>query len=90
MVVTEAFAVGLGTAAFVAFIAQSTNPAYTAFQLALLSSLASLPRTVVNGYAGYMVELMGGYTGFFWLCTVLAIPGMLMLPWVAPWHDKKA
>lgn len=86
---TEAFAVGLGTAAFVAFIAQSTNPAYTAFQLALLSSLASLPRTVVNSYAGYMVEFMGGYTGFFWLCTALAIPGMLMLPWVAPWHDKQ-
>ncbi len=90
VVATEAFAVGLGTAAFVAFIAQSTNPAYTAFQLALLSSLASLPRTVVNGYAGYMVEFMGGYTGFFWLCTLLAIPGMLMLPWVAPWHEKKA
>jgi PAT family beta-lactamase induction signal transducer AmpG len=85
----EAFAVGLGTAAFVAFIAQSTNPAYTAFQLALLSSLASLPRTVVNSYAGYMVEFMGGYTGFFWLCTLLAIPGMLMLPWVAPWRDKQ-
>lgn len=86
---TEAFAVGLGTAAFVAFIAMSTNPAYTAFQLALLTSLASLPRTVVNGYAGYMVEFMGGYTGFFWLCTLLAIPGMLMLPWVAPWNDKE-
>ncbi len=84
----EAFAVGLGTAAFVAFIAMSTNPAYTAFQLALLTSLASLPRTVVNSYAGYMVDFMGGYTGFFWLCTLLALPGMLMLPWVAPWHEK--
>jgi PAT family beta-lactamase induction signal transducer AmpG len=85
----EAFAVGLGTAAFVAFIAMSTNPAYTAFQLALLTSLASLPRTVVNSYAGYMVDFMGGYTGFFWLCTLLALPGMLMLPWVAPWHDQE-
>jgi len=84
----EAFAVGLGTAAFVAFIAMSTNPAYTAFQLALLTSLASLPRTVVNSYAGYMVDFMGGYTGFFWLCTLLALPGMLMLPWVAPWNEK--
>lgn len=85
----EAFAVGLGTAAFVAFIAMSTNPAYTAFQLALLTSLAALPRTVVNGYAGYMVEFMGGYTNFFWLCTLLAVPGMLMLPWVAPWNTPK-
>ncbi|WP_210009375.1 AmpG family muropeptide MFS transporter [Aquirhabdus parva] len=86
---TEAFAVGLGTAAFVAFIAKSTNPAYTAFQLALLSTLASLPRTVVSSYAGYMIDFMGGYTNFFWLCTLLAIPGMLMLPWVAPWYEKK-
>lgn len=85
----EAFAVGLGTAAFVAFIAMSTNSAYTAFQLALLTSLASLPRTVVNSYAGYMVDFMGGYTGFFWLCTLLALPGMLMLPWVAPWNEKE-
>lgn len=88
VVSAEAFAVGLGTAAFVAFIAMSTNPAYTAFQLALLTSLASLPRTVVNSYAGYMVDFMGGYTGFFWLCTLLALPGMLMLPWVAPWNEK--
>jgi PAT family beta-lactamase induction signal transducer AmpG len=88
VVSAEAFAVGLGTAAFVAFIAMSTNPAYTAFQLALLTSLASLPRTVVNSYAGYMVDFMGGYTGFFWLCTLLAVPGMLMLPWVAPWNER--
>jgi PAT family beta-lactamase induction signal transducer AmpG len=88
VVSAEAFAVGLGTAAFVAFIAMSTNPAYTAFQLALLTSLASLPRTVVNSYAGYMVDFMGGYTGFFWLCTLLALPGMLMLPWVAPWYEQ--
>lgn len=84
----EAFGVGLGTAAFVAFIAQSTHPAYTAAQLALLTSLASLPRTVVNSYAGFMVESMGGYTNFFWLCFVLGIPGLLMLPFVAPWRQS--
>ncbi len=83
VVAAEAFGVGLGTAAFVAFIAQSTHPAYTAAQLALLTSLASLPRTVVNGYAGYMVDSLG-YTNFFWVCTALAIPGLLLLPVVAP------
>jgi PAT family beta-lactamase induction signal transducer AmpG len=31
-----------------------------------------------------------GWTRFFLLCTVLAVPGMLLLIWVAPWggHDK--
>lgn len=85
----EAFGVGLGTAAFVAFIAKSTNPLYTAAQLALLTSLAALPRTVFNSYAGVMIAHFG-YTDFFWICTLLAVPGLLMLPWVAPWKDRSS
>ena len=37
----EALGVGLGTAAFVAFIARTTHPAYTATQFALFTSLAA-------------------------------------------------
>lgn len=81
----EAFGVGLGTAAFVAFIAKTTNPLYTATQLALLTALAAVPRTVINAYAGFMVDSLG-WTNFFWICTALGIPGMLMLVRVAPWH----
>ena len=80
----EALGVGLGTAAFVAFIARSTNRAYTATQFALFTSLAAVPRTLVNASAGWLVEQLGWY-GFFWLCAVLAIPGMLLLFKVAPW-----
>ena len=80
----EALGVGLGTAAFVAFIARSTNRAYTATQFALFTSLAAVPRTLVNASAGWLVEQMGWY-GFFWLCAFLAIPGMLLLVKVAPW-----
>jgi PAT family beta-lactamase induction signal transducer AmpG len=80
----EAFGVGLGTAAFVAFIASSTHPAYTATQLALLTALAAVPRTVINAYSGYMVDSLG-WVNFFWLCTALGIPGLLMLIRVAPW-----
>lgn len=86
VVAAEAFGVGLGTTAFVAFIARSTHPAYTATQLALLTALSAVPRTVINAYAGYMVESMG-WTNFFWLCTVLGIPGMLMLVKIAPWNE---
>jgi PAT family beta-lactamase induction signal transducer AmpG len=31
---------------------------------------------------------MGGWLGFFWLCFVLAIPGMLLLFKVAPWNGS--
>lgn len=82
----EALGVGLGTAAFVAFIARSTHPAYTATQFALFTSLMAVPRTFANAATGWMVEIMG-WPGFFLLCAVLAIPGMLLLLKVAPWGE---
>ncbi|WP_440027685.1 AmpG family muropeptide MFS transporter [Chromobacterium amazonense] len=85
----EALGVGLGTAAFVAFIARSTHPAYTATQFALFTSLAAVPRTLANAATGYIVESIG-WTSFFFLCTALAIPGMMLLVKVAPWGDDPA
>ena len=84
----EAFGVGLGTAAFVAFIARSTHPAYTATQMALFTSLAAVPRTFINASAGWLVEALG-WTGFFWLCAGLATPGMALLLKVAPWNGTE-
>ena len=82
----EALGVGLGTAAFVAFIARTTHPAYTATQFALFTSLMAVPRTFANAATGWLVEMMG-WTGFFLLCALLAVPGMLLLLKVAPWGD---
>ncbi len=84
----EAFGVGVGTAAFVAFIARTTHPAYTATQFALFTSLAAVPRTFMNATAGWLVESMG-WTKFFLLCVLLAIPGMLLLFKVAPWNEPQ-
>ena len=81
----EALGVGLGTAAFVAFIARTTHPAYTATQFALFTSLSAVPRTFANAATGYIVNDLG-WMGFFLLCTLLALPGMLLLLKVAPWH----
>ncbi len=83
----EAVGVGLGTAAFVAFMARETNPAFTATQLALFTSLSAVPRTVINSSTGYLIEWLG-YTQFFWVCFLLAFPGMILLHWVAPWKEK--
>jgi PAT family beta-lactamase induction signal transducer AmpG len=85
----EALGVGLGTAAFVAYIARSTHPAYTATQMALFTSLAAVPRTFINASAGWLVEQLGWYS-FFWLCVALAVPGMVLLLKVAPWHGDRA
>ena len=89
VIALEALGVGLGTAAFVAFIARTTHPAYTATQFALFTSLAAMPRTFANAATGWLVEIMG-WTGFFLLCALFAIPGMLLLFKVAPWYaDNK-
>jgi len=82
----EALGVGLGTVAFVAFIARATHPAYTATQFALFTSLMAVPRTFANAATGWLVEMMG-WTEFFLLCAALAIPGMLLLLKVAPWRE---
>ena len=82
----EYLGVGLGTAAFVAFIARSTDRRYTATQFALLTSLAGVPRTLANATTGFIVESIG-WTYFFVFCTLIAVPGMLLLIKVAPWGD---
>lgn len=82
----EYLGVGLGTAAFVAFIARTTNPAFAATQFALFTALTAVPRTLANAVTGVIVEQVG-WTSFFLLCTVLAIPGMLLLFKVAPWNE---
>lgn len=83
----EAFGTGLGTAAFVAYIAKTTDPRYTATQFALFTSLAAVPRTFINASAGYIIDMTGWFM-FFNLCFLLAIPGMLLLPKIAPWGQK--
>lgn len=85
----EAFGVGLGTAAFVAYIARTTNPAYAATQFALFTSVSAIPRSVVNASAGWMVEAIG-WVNFYGLCLLLSIPGLLLLNWIAPWKDRQS
>ena len=82
----EALGVGLGTAAFVAFIARATSPLYTATQFALFTSLAAVPRTFINATTGVLIENLGWF-GFYLLCAGLALPGMALLFKVAPWRQ---
>jgi PAT family beta-lactamase induction signal transducer AmpG len=82
----EYLGVGLGTAALTAFMAKSTNVAFAATQFALFTALISVPRVLASATTGLIVERTG-WTNFFLICTLLAIPGMLLLFKVAPWNE---
>lgn len=82
----EYLGVGLGAAAFIAFIARTTSRAHTITQLALLTALTAVPRTFANASTGFIVERLG-WEWFFYACTLAALPGMALLIKVAPWHD---
>ncbi len=78
---------GMGTAAFVAFMASITNKKFTATQYALLTSLIGVPRAVASAVTGFMAKHIG-WESFFFLCALVAIPGMLLLLKFAPWNSK--
>ena len=82
----EYLGVGLGTAALTAFMAKSTNVAFAATQFALFTALISVPRVLASATTGLIVE-QTGWTNFFLICTLLAVPGMLLLFKVAPWNE---
>jgi PAT family beta-lactamase induction signal transducer AmpG len=84
----EYLGVGLGTAALTAFMAKSTNVAFAATQFALFTALMSVPRVLASATTGLIVERTG-WTNFFLICTLLAVPGMLLLFKVAPWNETE-
>jgi PAT family beta-lactamase induction signal transducer AmpG len=84
----EYMGVGMGSVALIAFMARQTSMGFTATQFALFSSLTAVPRTLASATTGYIIEAVG-YTQFFLICTAVAVPGMLMLFWVAPWNERE-
>ncbi len=83
----ENLSAGMGTAAYAGFMASITNKKFTATQYALLTSLMGVPRVVASAGTGYLAEYLG-WSGFFVFCTLIAIPGMLLLLKFAPWNSK--
>jgi PAT family beta-lactamase induction signal transducer AmpG len=80
---------GMGTAAYAAFMASITDRRFTATQYALLTSLMGVPRVFASAPTGWMVEFLG-WPGFFSLCTIVAVPGLLLLVKFAPWGSSVA
>jgi PAT family beta-lactamase induction signal transducer AmpG len=80
---------GMGTAAFVAFMASITNKKFTATQYALLTSLIGIPRALASAVTGFMAKSIG-WESFFIFCALAAVPGMLLLIKFAPWNSRAA
>ncbi len=68
---------GLGTAAFLAFMASLVNLKYTATQYALLSAVATIPRDLFGASSGVLAERLG-WAGFFVFCAAAAAPGLIL------------
>ena len=84
----ENLSAGMGTAAYLAFMARLTNKRFTATQYALLSSLMGVPRVLASAPTGWLAKHMG-WSEFFIMCTLVAVPGILMLLKFAPWNGKR-
>jgi PAT family beta-lactamase induction signal transducer AmpG len=79
---------GMGTAAYVAFMASITNKKFTATQYALLSSLMGVPRVLASAPTGFFAKSFG-WENFFIFCTLIAVPGMLLLLKFASWDSDE-
>lgn len=83
----ENFCAGLGTAAFLAFFMNLCNARFSATQFALLSSLMAVSRDILVAPAGKIAQTTG-WSLFFLLSFVAAIPGLVLLPIFAPWNGS--
>ncbi|HHP7235298.1 MAG TPA: AmpG family muropeptide MFS transporter [Desulfobacterales bacterium] len=85
----ENLSAGMGTAAYAAFMASITNKRFTATQYALLTSVMGVPQVLAAAPTGVLAKQMG-WAPFFIFCTLMAIPGLLLLLKFAPWRSRPA
>ena len=72
---------GIGSASFVAYLSVLCNRNFTATQYALLSSVMGVARTFIASPSGFVVEFLG-WSNFFLISTLFAIPGLVILFWM--------
>ena len=77
-VVIENLSGGMGTAAFVALVMGLCDHRYTATQFAALSSVEALGRVLLGRPSAQLVDLLG-WTSFFGLSALAAIPGLWLI-----------
>jgi MFS transporter, PAT family, beta-lactamase induction signal transducer AmpG len=75
--------------ALVAYLSSLCSPAFTATQYALLSALASLGRTLIGSTGGVLAEMLG-WAPFFALTSLVTLPALLLLFWIARRYERKS
>jgi PAT family beta-lactamase induction signal transducer AmpG len=83
-VITENFGLGLVTGVMTAYLMVMCNKRFTATQFALLSSLMAASRDILVAPAGKIIEAVG-WPSFFLITVAMAIPPLVLLPFIAPW-----
>lgn len=83
----ENLAGGMGTSAFVALLMGLCNHRFTATQFALFSALSAVGRVYVGPLAGQMVEVYG-WSLFFAMTVLIALPGLALLVWIRDSIEK--
>lgn len=81
----EFFSTGLGQAAYATYMAIQTSKRFTATQYALLTSLMGVPGVFAASMTGYMSKFLG-WNLFYMFCSLIALPGLLLLFMIAPWN----
>jgi len=79
-VALDALASGMGNIASVALMMALCDKRFSAFQYALLSMMALLPRYTLGWPAGYIAD-HGGWGAYYWTSFGLAIPGIALV-WI--------
>ena len=77
----ENFTGGMASAAFVAYLSSLCNPAFTATQYALFSSLAAVPARFLAAPSGWLVDQFS-WIPFFLLATLACLPSLFLLVWL--------
>lgn len=81
-IIVDNLAAGLAGAAFIAFLSSLTSVSFTAVQYAIFSSLMTLAPKILGGYSGIIVSSVG-YPSFFLMTTIMGLPILLLVWWVA-------
>lgn len=74
----DALASGMGNIASVALMMAVCDKRFSAFQYALLSVIALMPRYTLGYPAGWIAD-HGGWTSYYWTSFALAVPGILLV-----------
>jgi PAT family beta-lactamase induction signal transducer AmpG len=88
VIFVENFMMGLGAAALQGFMMSICSRQFTGTQFALLSSITAVSRVVLVSQAGILVTHLG-WTQYFILSALLAVPSLLILRRFDTWSAQK-